>query len=54
MVLLLSRVYFLDVVFGILDNDFMRLAIKSKNDRNLVPLSVFNPPGLEAKALNVI
>ena len=53
-VLLLPRVDFLDVVLGVLDYDFVWLAVQSEYHRNLVPFTVLNPPGFESETLNVI
>lgn len=47
-VLLLPGVYLLHVVFCIFDDDLVRLAIKPEDNRNLIALSVLNPPRLEA------
>jgi hypothetical protein len=44
MVLLLTRVDLFHIIFGVLDDDLMRLTVKLVNNRDLVPLSIFYPP----------
>ena len=54
LILFFTWVYFLNVVFGILDNNFMWLAVKSIYNRNLISLSVFNPPGFKSETFDII
>ena len=51
---LVSRVDFLDEVFGLFDDDFVRAPIQTVDNRDWVPLSVLNPPRLKSKRLYLI
>jgi len=52
--LLFSGVDLLDVVLGVFNYNLVRLSIQPVYNCNLVAFSVFNPPALEAEALDVI
>lgn len=54
LVLLLARVDFLDIVFGVLDDDFVRLIVQSVDDADLVSLFVLHPPRFKANELDVV
>ena len=54
MILLLPRVDLFNIVLGVLNDNFMRLAVELVNDGDLVSLPVFYPPRFEPQALNVV
>lgn len=53
-VALVCTVQLFHVVLGVLDDDLVRLAIKSEYNDNIVFLAVFSPPGRELQALDLI
>jgi len=51
---LVSGIDFLDEVFCLFDDDFMRAPIQTVDYCNRVPLSVLDPPRLKSKRLYLI
>lgn len=51
---LVSGVDFLDEVFGLFDDDFVRAPIQTVDNRDRVPLFVLDPPRLKSKRLYLI
>ncbi len=52
--ILISGVDFLDEVFGLFNDDFVRAPIQTVDNRDWVSLSVLNPPRLKSKRLYLI
>ena len=51
---LFSWVDFFYVVFGVFNDNFMRLPVKSINNWDLVSFSIFNPPRFKPQTFNII
>ena len=54
MILFLAWIDFLYIVLGVLNDDFMRLAVEFIDYGDLVSLPIFYPPGLESEALDIV